>query len=134
MKTSKLITTINTVLLIFFFKNNQRVVAPSNMKKKLIFIGLIILVLGAWKYFDVSSYLSLESLQNHRVSLQSHYSENPWLFIGIYFSIYVISQLNRGRCIENILLDFHLGKHLLENDINNRWDINQVCNYLQKLL
>ena len=49
-----------------------------------------------------------------------------------YFCIYVIKQLNAGRCIENILLDFHLGKHLLENDsiveVTNKRKMTKINN------
>ncbi len=54
-------------------------------------VALIALVVIGYRWFDVGQYLSLESLKSHQESLQSYYSANPILVIGLFALIYIVS-------------------------------------------
>ncbi|MFT5709631.1 MAG: pyruvate/2-oxoglutarate dehydrogenase complex dihydrolipoamide dehydrogenase (E3) component [Halioglobus sp.] len=63
-----------------------------NMRKKQLSIVMVVIAaMLAWFYFDLGSYLQLESIQENIDDLRNWYSQNPVLTGLIYFAFYVIA-------------------------------------------
>jgi uncharacterized membrane protein YdjX (TVP38/TMEM64 family) len=64
----------------------------STMKKtKLLFITVIFILISAIFYFDLTSYLSLNTLKEQRDIIGLYYSSYPLLFISIFMTIYTLA-------------------------------------------
>lgn len=61
------------------------------MKKKIFLLVIVIAIFGAFKYFDLGSYLTLEFIKENQQSLQSFYKENQLLTMGSFLGIYIIA-------------------------------------------
>lgn len=62
----------------------------QGLAKKLIIIGLIIVVGLAFWVFDLGQYFSLEFIKKSQTSFQQYYQENPVVMLGGYFVVYVL--------------------------------------------
>lgn len=61
------------------------------MAKKLVFLGvLVIAVVIAWTVFDLGQYLNLYYIQGHAPHWQAQLEQQPLLFGGIFFVVYVL--------------------------------------------
>ena len=60
------------------------------MNKKFLIIAAIAVVIGLAFYFDIFQYLSLQAFNEQREAIEQQQAENPWLFAGIFFAIYVM--------------------------------------------
>lgn len=60
-------------------------------KKKFAVVLIIILIIISYKYFDLGSYLTLESLKSQREVLRQSYNDNMALFIIGFSLIYITS-------------------------------------------
>lgn len=58
--------------------------------KKFGIVGVIIILIALFQFFDLSQYLSLEYLKSSRESLAQLYAENTFAVIAAYFGIYVL--------------------------------------------
>lgn len=61
------------------------------MLKKLSFLIAIIVVIIAYFQLGLNDYLSLDQLKARQADFAASYAENPLLFLGLFFVIYVIS-------------------------------------------
>lgn len=61
------------------------------MVKKILILGALIAVIGAWFAFDLGQYLTLEGFNARKEMLFEQQAQNPWLYASVYFVIYVIS-------------------------------------------
>lgn len=59
--------------------------------KKLLIIALGAALVGAFFYFDLGQYLTLEALKEHRESIAAFYLENQALTIAAYMAIYILA-------------------------------------------
>ena len=63
----------------------------NNHKSKILLVLLLCVVFFAFFYFDLSQYLNLEYVKDHRDKITSFYSSNPlFTFVG-YFILYVVA-------------------------------------------
>jgi len=61
------------------------------MKNKKLWLVLLILpVIAAFFYFDLSQYLSLDYLKQQHQSITQFYADNTLLTIGVFFAFYVL--------------------------------------------
>jgi pyruvate/2-oxoglutarate dehydrogenase complex dihydrolipoamide dehydrogenase (E3) component/uncharacterized membrane protein YdjX (TVP38/TMEM64 family) len=60
-------------------------------KKQLAIVMVVIVAMSTWVYFDVGSYLQLESMQENIDDLRGWYARNPLLTGLIYFAFYVVA-------------------------------------------
>ncbi len=58
-------------------------------KKQIVIITLLTVAISAWFYFDLSSYLELDSIQQSIGDFRVWYADNPLLTGLIYFTVYV---------------------------------------------
>lgn len=58
--------------------------------KKLIILIVALLVVGAYVYFDLGQWLTLEQLKNQQASLEAYRQANPILVAVIYSVIYIV--------------------------------------------
>jgi len=61
------------------------------MKMKLLIVAIIVTVFGAFFYFDLGSYLTLEYIKENQENLQNYYLNNKFLTMGIFFGIYIVA-------------------------------------------
>lgn len=57
--------------------------------KKIVVIAVIAAAIAAWFYFDLGSYLQLETLKQSMGELRAWYADNPLLAGLLYFALYV---------------------------------------------
>ncbi|MBI5789946.1 MAG: FAD-dependent oxidoreductase [Rhodocyclales bacterium] len=57
--------------------------------RKLLFLVVIAIVVGAFFAFDLGRWLSLDALKAQQTALDAYRQAHPWLTAGIYFVIYV---------------------------------------------
>ncbi len=62
----------------------------NSMIKKIAIIGVGILVVALFLYFDLGRYLSLEYIKESQASLQQFYQDNPFGVVLGYIAIYVV--------------------------------------------
>ncbi|MBE9539360.1 MAG: FAD-dependent oxidoreductase [Proteobacteria bacterium] len=60
-------------------------------KKKIAIATLFVVAISAWFFFDLGSFLQLESIQQNIGELRSWYAENPLLTGLIYFTFYIVA-------------------------------------------
>ena len=60
------------------------------MKKKIIILTVVLVAIGAFFYFDLGKFLTLESLKANRDSLMAFYSNHMLVFVGGYIMIYIL--------------------------------------------
>ncbi len=60
------------------------------MNKKIILLSIIAVAVGAFFYFDLNQYLSLEGLKNNRDRLHDFYAENAWGMILGFICVYIV--------------------------------------------
>ena len=60
-------------------------------RKQVAIVAFIIMAVSAWVYFDLGSYLQLESVQQNIGDLRMWYADHPLLTGLIYFTIYVLA-------------------------------------------
>lgn len=63
-------------------------------KKWSLRVGLIALVIAlvvAYNWFGLSQYLSLSTLKEHQLALNSYYDSHPWTVLAIFGAIYILS-------------------------------------------
>lgn len=60
------------------------------MKKKIIILTVVLAAIGAFFYFDLGKFLTLESLKANRDSLMAFYSNHMLVFVGGYIMIYIL--------------------------------------------
>lgn len=58
--------------------------------KKIPILIAIVAVIGAFFYFDLGQYFSLEYIKANQASFDQQYAENPVLTIAIFFAAYVL--------------------------------------------
>lgn len=58
-------------------------------RRKLLLIGALIVLIGAFFYFDLVRFLSLDSVKQRQAGLAALYAENPLLLMGGFFAVYV---------------------------------------------
>lgn len=61
----------------------------SKLKNKLIILGLLILGVVAFRYFDLGQYLTLDYLKASQEKFQALYQSNRFLVVGAYMGIYI---------------------------------------------
>ncbi len=61
------------------------------MLKKLLLILLILATFGAWFYFDLGQYATLDYFNETKEMIFEGYRANPALYAGVYFAFYVFS-------------------------------------------
>lgn len=59
--------------------------------KKILIIALGAALVGAFFYFDLGQYLTLEALKEHKESISAFYQENQALTIAAYMGIYILA-------------------------------------------
>ena len=59
-------------------------------KKKLLFIAILLLLLGAFFVFDLGRFLSLAYLKSQQANFAALYAERPALVIGAYALVYIV--------------------------------------------
>lgn len=59
--------------------------------KKLLILALGAALVGAFFYFDLGQYLTLEALKEHKDAISSYYQENKALTIAAYMGIYILA-------------------------------------------
>lgn len=57
--------------------------------RKLVFLVVIAIALGAYFSFDLGRYFSLDSLKAQQAAIEAFRATNPWLAAAIYFAVYV---------------------------------------------
>ncbi len=61
------------------------------MKKRIfIFAILISVIIFSYHYFELSTYLNLEYIQNQRLSIIAQYNKMPLLFISVFLITYIL--------------------------------------------
>ncbi len=58
-------------------------------KGKLLLLVVLAILIGAFFYFDLRQYLTLEFFKSKQAELEAYYAANPLKTIGIYFVLYV---------------------------------------------
>ena len=58
-------------------------------RQKLLLIGAFIILIGAFFYFDLGRFLSLDSIKQRQAGFAALYGEKPLLVIGAFFLVYV---------------------------------------------
>lgn len=58
-------------------------------KRKAVLLGLILLLVAGFFYFDLGQYLNLQALKAQQVALNAQVIANPWLVGGLFFLAYV---------------------------------------------
>jgi len=58
--------------------------------KKLILLGIVAAAIGAFFYFDLSQWLTLDQLKNQQVALEDYRSSHPVLVASMYVTAYII--------------------------------------------
>jgi len=61
------------------------------MNKKFILLAIIAAAVAAFFYFDLGSYFSLEYLKSQQANFTQAYNDDPFLIIGIFATIYIVS-------------------------------------------
>lgn len=61
------------------------------MKKKILLLFVVIGLFGAFKYFGISDYLTLEYIKENQSQFQNYYQNNQLLTILIFFTIYILT-------------------------------------------
>jgi pyruvate/2-oxoglutarate dehydrogenase complex dihydrolipoamide dehydrogenase (E3) component/uncharacterized membrane protein YdjX (TVP38/TMEM64 family) len=59
-------------------------------KTKLLLVGVIVVLVAAFFYFDLGQYLNMETLKERQGEIDAYYREHPGRTIAIYFLAYVI--------------------------------------------
>lgn len=59
--------------------------------KKLLILALVAALVGAFFYFDLGQYLTLEALKEHKEAMAAFYQENQALTIAAYMGIYILA-------------------------------------------
>lgn len=62
----------------------------GNAYKKIGLIGLLVLVIGLFVYFDLGRFLTLEYLKESQVRFQEIYLEQKFLVIATYMLVYIV--------------------------------------------
>jgi len=62
----------------------------SNTIKKSLIIGIVIIGIASFFLSGLNEYFTLETLREQRDNWQQHYQNNPILFAGAFFLIYVL--------------------------------------------
>ncbi len=58
-------------------------------RQKLLLIGALIVLVGAYFYFDLGRFLSLDYVKQRQADFAALYAEKPLLLIGAFFAVYV---------------------------------------------
>ena len=61
------------------------------MLKKLLLLAIIAAAIAAYFYFELGQYVSLEYFKERQQEFAASYADNPWLFLGGFFLIYVVT-------------------------------------------
>lgn len=61
------------------------------MIKKLSLLAGVVVVITLFFYFDLAQHLSLESLKENKIKLQSYYQTHPWQTIFGFIGIYIVA-------------------------------------------
>ena len=61
------------------------------MLKKLLLLAIIVAAIAAYFYFELGQYVSLEYFKERQQEFAASYADNPWLFLGGFFLIYVVT-------------------------------------------
>ncbi|MBL8309862.1 MAG: FAD-dependent oxidoreductase [Burkholderiales bacterium] len=59
------------------------------MKSKIALLVVIAAIVGAFFYFDLGSYLTLESFKSRQATLSAYVAEHPWQSGLLFFAVYV---------------------------------------------
>jgi len=59
------------------------------MKSKIMVLAVFAAVIGAFFYFDLGSYLTLEGFKARQATLSAYVAENPWQSALAFFAVYV---------------------------------------------
>ncbi|MEE9434872.1 MAG: FAD-dependent oxidoreductase [Sphingorhabdus sp.] len=59
------------------------------MLKKLLLVTIIAAAIASYFWFDLGQYMSLEYFKAQQAEFAANYANNPWLFLGGFFLIYV---------------------------------------------
>ncbi|MBI5898463.1 MAG: FAD-dependent oxidoreductase [Rhodocyclales bacterium] len=57
--------------------------------RKLLFLVVIAVAVGAFFAFDLGRWLSLDALKSQQAAIEAYRAANPWLAAAIYFAVYV---------------------------------------------
>jgi len=58
--------------------------------KKRLLIGMLVILIGSFFYFDLSQYLDLDYFKSQQEAISNFYSENPYYSAGFFIGIYII--------------------------------------------
>ncbi len=58
-------------------------------RRKLLLIGAVIVLIGAFFYFDLGRFLSLDYIKQRQADFAALYADDPLLLIGAFFVVYV---------------------------------------------
>jgi pyruvate/2-oxoglutarate dehydrogenase complex dihydrolipoamide dehydrogenase (E3) component/uncharacterized membrane protein YdjX (TVP38/TMEM64 family) len=58
-------------------------------RRKLLLIGALVVLIGAFFYFDLGRFLSLDYIKQRQADFAALYAERPLLLIGGFFAVYV---------------------------------------------
>jgi len=61
----------------------------SGIINKLVIVGIIVLGVAVFRYFDLGQYLTLEYIKASQERFQTLYQQNRFLFISTYMGIYI---------------------------------------------
>lgn len=57
---------------------------------KILLLTVILAIIGAWFYFDLGQFLTLEAAKREQLTLQHHIIENPITAYISFFSLYIL--------------------------------------------
>ena len=64
--------------------------SKQNWLGKFLIMGAVVAVIFAYFYWDLGQHLSFENLKAHQAALAQFYSDQPWVVVAIFITIYIL--------------------------------------------